>query len=338
MAINGICSLVYGVDNIQECARFFADFGLPPASVTDDEALFSLADGAEVRLLPLGDARLPRSRMVGTGVHEIVFGVDDAEAMQALLAGLQSDREVRVDADGTAHFLDDNGLAMALRVFTKKPIVSAPDPVNAPGRIQRLNTHRRWRRRAQPKTIQHAVFAVPDVRASFAFLRDRLGFRLSDYQEGVGVYARADGSHSHHTLFLMDAHAPFPGMDGQLRFHHANFGVEDLDELMVGANYMERQGWPRSQLGLGRHRIDSALFLYLPCPAGGEAEYGADGDAIDDAWVPRHWPVPLFGVAHYVHNLPDWLREEPAWDVRYLTDGALPPDLHPTSADHDARA
>lgn len=330
MAINGICSLVYGVANVQECARFFTDFGLPPVATPEDRAEFQLADGSQVHLLALNDERLPRSQLGGAGVHEVVFGVDTAEALAALVADLRRDRELRFDDSGTVHFLDDSGLAMGLRVFDKRPIVHAPDPLNAPGRIQRLNTHRKWRRRAQPKTIQHVVFAVPDVRRSFTFLRDRLGFRLSDVQEGVGVYLRADGSHGHHTLFLMNAHFPMPGLDGQLRFHHANFGVEDLDEMMVGANHMERQGWPKSHLGLGRHRIDSALFFYVPCPAGGEAEYGTDGDAVDDAWVPRHWPVPLFGVAHYVHNLPDWLREEPAWEVRYLTDGELPATSFPS--------
>lgn len=30
--------------------------------------------------------------------------------------------------------------------------------------------------------------------------------------------------------------APVPGMDGRLRFDHANFGVEDIDEIMIGAN------------------------------------------------------------------------------------------------------
>ena len=108
-------------------------------------------------------------------------------------------------------------------------------------------------------------------------------------------------------------------MDGTLRFHHANFGVEDIDEIMVGANHMVRKGWPPSHQGLGRHRIDSALFYYLPCPAGGEAEYGADADAVDDSWIPRHWTNPLFAYAHFVSNLPPCLLDEPSWDFRYLT-------------------
>jgi hypothetical protein len=123
-------------------------------------------------------------------------------------------------------------------------------------------------------------------------------------------------------------------MDGQARFHHANFGVEDIDEIMVGANYMTRRGWEPSHFGLGRHRVDSALFYYLPCPAGGEAEYGADADYIDDSWVPRDWIEPLFAYSHFVHNLPDFLTKAPDWRFAYLTDDSLTPVEPSADASH----
>lgn len=208
--------------------------------------------------------------------------------------------------------------------FRKAPVVSAPDPLNAPNHVGRLNQHRKRRLRARPKTIAHVVFAIPDFEQGYTFMRERLGFRLSDHQEGVGMYLRADGSNNHHSLLLLNASAPFPDMDGKHRFHHANFAVEDVDEVMVGANHMVRAGWEPSHQGLGRHRIDSALFYYIPCPAGGEAEYGADSDYVDDGWVPRHWPKPLFAYAHFVHNLPPFLMDEPEWTFAYITeDGAI---------------
>eukprot|EP00456_Euglypha_rotunda_P015292 TRINITY_DN1489_c0_g1_i9.p1 TRINITY_DN1489_c0_g1~~TRINITY_DN1489_c0_g1_i9.p1 ORF type:complete len:232 (-),score=35.04 TRINITY_DN1489_c0_g1_i9:151-846(-) len=209
---------------------------------------------------------------------------------------------------------------MGLRVFAKKPVISSPDPINAPGHVNRLNRNRRYRKRAVPKVIQHVVFAVDNFELCFKFLCERLDFRVSDYQPNYGLYARADGANNHHNIFLLNARLPFPGLDGETRFHHANFGVEDIDEMLVGANHMIRRGWEASHFGLGRHRTDSALFYYLPCPAGGEAEYGADADYLDDAWVPRYWTSPLFGYSHFVHNLPQFLMDEAAWDVRYLTD------------------
>lgn len=326
MSIIGIKSLVYGVDDVAECTRFFTDFGLPLVASDAEEGRFELVDGSSIVIRSIDDARIPKSALVGTGVREAVLGVDTPEALAVLVKDLKRDRTVSIDEEGTAHFLSDCGLPLGLAVFNKRALVNSPDPVNAPGVVNRLNTHRKWRTRARPKTIQHFVFAVEDFRKSFAFFRDRLNFRMTDYQHSFGIYSRADGSNSHHTMFLLNASLPFPGLDGRPRFHHANFGVEDIDEVMAGANYMERHGWPKSHLGLGRHRIDSALFLYLPCPAGGEAEYGTDGDFVDDNWVPREWPVPLFGFAHFVHNLPEWLAEPPAWEVKYLPTGELPPE------------
>lgn len=320
MAITGLASLIYGVEDVALCTRFFEDFGLPLEHSDANGSIFRLAENSTVVIRPEADARPEGSGIVGPGVQETVLGVDTAANLEKLVARVAVDRAVRRDADGTAHFIADGGIPIALAVFDKKPVISSPDPLNAPGHVNRLNRNRRYRRRAIPRVLQHVVFAVQNFEETFKFFAERLDFRISDYQPTYGIYCRCDGANNHHNMFFLNAHLPFPGLDGQTRFHHANFGVEDLDEIMAGANYMARKGWDPSHLGLGRHRTDSALFYYLPCPTGGEAEYGADSDYIDDAWVPRYWTSPAFGYTHFVHNLPPFLMEEPKWDVRYLND------------------
>ena len=325
--INGIDTLVYGVGDVAECARFFEDFGLTrDAGEPAGAAGFTLPEGSRVVIRHRDDPALPASALVGDGVREVIWGCRTAGARDALAKGLAEDRAVTQGSDGAAHFVTDFGVAMGLSVFNPLPVVSAPDPVNSPGRINRLNHHRKWRLRAIPKVIAHVVYCVPDYERGHSFMRERLNFRLSDSQQGFGKYLRADGAIAHHNLLLLNANAPIPGMDGMLRFHHANFGVEDIDEMMIGANHMKRKGWDASHLGLGRHRIDSALFYYIPCPAGGEAEYGTDADAVDDGWVPRHWTNPLFGYAHFVSKLPPFLLEAPSWDFHYITEGEAPLD------------
>lgn len=335
MAIIGIESLIYGVEDVALSTRFFDDFGLPAVHAPEGEGAFRLAEGSSVLIKPLALARPAGSEIAGSGVQEVILGVDNGASLEDLVQRVEADRTVRRDADGTAHFIADGGIPLGLRVFPKKAVVTSPDPLNSPGNVNRLNRHRKYRRRALPKVIQHCVFAVQDYEASFRFLMSRLDFRISDYQPGYGIYARCDGTNNHHNIFLLSAALPLPGLDGQTRFHHANFGVEDIDEIMVGANYMARAGWEPSHLGVGRHRTDSALFYYLPCPAGGEAEYGADADYVDDAWVPRYWTSPLFGYAHYVHNMPHFLQEEPKWEVRYLTEADYLEDatFMPSAAD-----
>ncbi len=327
MAIIGIQSLVYGVADLEQSQRFFEDFGLPLERASPSQVNFTLPEGSCVTLRQQDDPGLPSSALQGPGVREVIWGVDDQGALERLASELSRDCDVRREPDGTVHFLTDFGLAWGLRVFQKRPVVCAPEPSNAPGHTVRLNQHRRWRQRAYPKGIAHVVFAVPEFERGTAFMRQRLGFKLTDEQVGFGNYLRADGSNNHHTFLLLNASAPLPGMDGQLRFNHANFAVEDLDEIMAGANHMERRGWEPSHFGLGRHRVDSALFYYLPCPAGGEAEYGADSDCVDDAWVPRRWAEPLFAYAHWAHNLPPFIRKPPRWTLEYLTEEVevLPP-------------
>ena len=327
MAINGIETVLYRVDDVEECTRYFVDFGLPLVDSTPHQARFTLAEGSNVVLRSVSEPSLPPTSMAGTGVCEVTWGVTDEASLERLADGLSRDREVRRDADGTAHFQSDDGLAWALRVFHKRPVVSAPDPVNTPGNARRVNQHRRWLTQARPKTIQHVVYQVPDCDSSWAFFRDRLNFRLSDVQQSFGIFGRADGTHDHHNIYFLNSNLPFPGFDGGIHFDHANYGVDDIDEIMAGANYMERKGWPKSEWGLGRHRIASALFLYLPCPTGGQAEYGADSDVLDDGWVPRSWN-PAFGFFSFVTNIPPFMMDAAPWEVSFV-EGYTPPGGDP---------
>jgi catechol 2,3-dioxygenase-like lactoylglutathione lyase family enzyme len=322
MAIIGIESVLYGVNDVAECTRYFTDFGLPLADKSETHARFRLEEGSSIIIRHISDPAIPSSSLSGIGVCETVWGVDTQESLSALIANLQRDRPVKIDTDGTAHCLTDEGQAIGLRLYRKNPVVSAPDPVNSPGRVNRLNTHRKWRVKALPKTILHVVFQSPDFEKAWTFYRDRIGFRLSDIQKTFGVFARADGAHDHHNIYFLNSNLPFPGFDGKLRFDHVNFGVEDIDEVMVGANHMQRQGWPQSVWGLGRHRIASSIFMYLPCPAGGQAEYGTDSDMLDDNWIPRVWH-PMFGFFSFITNIPPFMADAAPWEVTYA-EGYLP--------------
>jgi len=216
-------------------------------------------------------------------------------------------------------------MPLGLRVFRKRPVVSVPDRVNSPGRIERLNQHRQWRTRARPKTINHVVFFSADYVASFDFFRERLGFRYTDHSRGVGVFARANGTNEHHSIFWVDCRLPVaPG--NKPGFMHMAFGVDDIDELMLGANIMERRGWKNtshnSSGGLSRHRITSALYYYVDCPAGGEAEYHADTDYLDDNWVPRAWDFKFGSLMWATRVPPIFQGDDIPWDMKLDPDGA----------------
>lgn len=319
--INGIHTVLYGVDDLELCTRYFVDFGLSLLEQSGEHSHFRLDEGSNVILRHVDDPLIPKNCIVGSGVQEVIWGVDSQESLDRLLKDLRRDRDIRFDEQGVAHCFTDDGFAIGFKVFTKLPVVSAPSPANSPGNINRINQHRKWLVKARPKTIQHVVFQTPDVDRSWAFYRDRLGFKLSDVQKGFGVFGRASGAHDHHNIYFLNANLPFAGpgvwgMDGQYRFDHVNYGVDDVDEVMVGANHMQRQGWPPSVWGLGRHRIASSLFMYLPCPTGGQAEYGADSDHIDDSWIPRVWN-PMFGAFSFVTNIPPFMIDVAPWEYEF---------------------
>lgn len=315
MAINGVETAVFGVADMARCTGFFTDFGLRVHARTPEAVDFRLPEGSHVILRRADDPSLPAPYGDGPGVREIIWGVDGPESLAAYGAELSRDRPVMKDADGTIHTVDDLGLAIGFRIFRRQPLVAQEDLVNAPGRAQRWNRHRTWYSRATPQLIHHVVFGCADLETPIAFYRGRLGFRITDMARDRGVFFRAQGRSDHHNIFWAKT--------GKPQFLHISFGVENIDELLAGANHMQRQGWT-SKLGLGRHRISSTLYYYLTSPAGGEAEYSADTDCLDDSWQPRIWE-PVFGNNHWVAALPPFLEKAPAEDVRLLADER--PDL-----------
>lgn len=303
MPIVGLHRVDYGVADLPAAERFYRDFGLAAVQALGGACTFELPDGSSITLRDAADPTLPPPFEQKPGVRRVTWALDTLETLRALEASLASDRPVTRIGEAAISFIDDAGVPTALEVAAPRPVHSPPELVNAPGRVERWNRNRRWYAQARPKVMQHIVFAHPDVRRAAAFYVNRLGFRISDIQDGGGFFLRADGRNEHHNIFWQPGKA--------LAFRHLAFGVENLDELMAGATHMVRQGW-RSALGLGRHRISSTFFYYFDNPAGGDAEYSTDTDYLDDDWVPRVWGRK-FGHIWWTTTARD---EDPAIEVR----------------------
>jgi catechol 2,3-dioxygenase-like lactoylglutathione lyase family enzyme len=289
MAINGVETVIFGATDTAELIRFFDDFGLVRSAGGDATAAdYVLPEGSKVLIRRSDDPSLPPRFLSSDGPREIIWGTTDQASLDAIEKELKRDREVIRDPDGTLHSQDPNGLRVGFRVFDRKPLPEVEPVENSLTHQPRRNTPRKWYERARPKLIQHVVFATEGIQAALDFYVGRLNFRISDVSRGRGVFLRCDGRHEHHNLFFVNR---------PLAFNHMALGVDSIDELMAGATYMQRKGW-KSNFGLGRHRISSIVFFYLSCPTGGEIEYAADGDYIDDAWQPSLWD-PAFGNHHW---------------------------------------
>jgi hypothetical protein len=290
MAINGVETVIFGAADTGELSRFFDDFGLVRSREGQGGGVdYLLPEGSKVLVRRSDDPSLPPPFLPNDGPREVIWGTTDQLSLDAIEKELSRDREVTRDPDGTLHTQDPNGLRIGFRLFQRQPIPPVELAENSLTHHPRRNTPRKWYERARPKLIQHVVFATEGIQAALDFYVGRLNFRVSDISRGRGVFLRCDGRHEHHNLFFVNR---------PLAFNHMALGVDSIDELMTGANYMRRQGW-KSNFGLGRHRISSIVFFYLSCPTGGEIEYAADGDYLDDSWRAGLWD-PAFGNHHWI--------------------------------------
>jgi catechol 2,3-dioxygenase-like lactoylglutathione lyase family enzyme len=313
--ITGHAGVTLGAADLDEAQRFISDFGLTLKTADKDQLIYQLDEGSVAVVKRAGDPSLPPPLGPDVGVREICWGVDTQEALDALEADLSRDLDVRKDADGSVSFVDPSGIGTRLKLFQRTPVLYAPEPINAPDAVKRLGKHRRWRKRAHPKVIQHVVYVVDDALAAARFYKHRLNFRLSDINRGIGYFLRAQGISEHHSIFFLNK-GSVPGAEAP-RPDHICFGVEDIDEMMAGAVHMKREGWKQG-MGPGRHRIGSALFYYLKSPLGVEFEYDTDNDHLDDHWQPLEWE-PRFGMINWVAGeLPPFWSTAPEWDVRYV--------------------
>ncbi|KTE14986.1 VOC family protein [Sphingopyxis sp. H115] len=144
---------------------------------------------------------------------------------------------------------------------------------------------------AHVRRIGHAVLKVRDFRLSEAWYKHRFGFLTSDEVEAakdvpLGAFMRCDRGDKpadHHTIFL----AQLPGELGLL---HAAFEVANLDDLMLGHQYLKAKKH-QPAWGVGRHVMGSQIFDYWKDPFGNELEHWTDGDLFTADDPPQKQPM-----------------------------------------------
>ena len=320
MAINGIASLIYGVPDVAEATRFYKDFGLTIEREDDAGSDFSVADGATILIRHMTDPALRENVLERPGVRETIWGVDTAESLDELETKLSAVGDVTRDDDGTLHTVDSVGIPLGFRVFERTVVAGEHVPTNTVDTVQRWNANRKWYERAHPRVIHHIGYTVPkdDIDKIEAFYVDVLNFRVTDISRDLATFLLADGRQDHHSIFIMDSDRV---QAKGITWNHVSFGVENIDELMAGANQLQRRGW-QSFLGISRHRISSAINYYANNPGGGDSEYLTDIDYITEEWKPRIWD-PRFGMMMWSHEIPDFMNPEPEWDVT-VVEGEMP--------------
>ncbi|GJF31394.1 glyoxalase/bleomycin resistance protein/dioxygenase superfamily protein [Kitasatospora sp. NE20-6] len=282
MGIQRIESVTYGVDDLDQCIRFFEDFGLALVDRDDRRATFETLAGQTLHLDTAPDPSLPPALETGPTLREVVWGVDTQEELETLTALVAADREVTVDADGTRHTADGTGFGLGLALAKPRPL---PDPAvrtpNTSGRVGRWNESLSSVGRVRPLRMCHVALNIPKAgrEEAVAFYLDRLGFRATDVVKPMGTFMQCEGDDDQHNLLL--CHRP-----DRAGHNHVSFEVPGFDDVVEGGNHMIAQGWNEARR-LGRHTVGSNVFRFLHAPCGGRVEYAADMDRVDDSYETR---------------------------------------------------
>jgi catechol 2,3-dioxygenase-like lactoylglutathione lyase family enzyme len=288
----GIDRVVYGVTDMEKARQFFADWGLKRVRSGRTATVFETVNKSEVVLRPADAPDLPPPIEPGSTVREVIWGIKKKKRLAELAESLAKAGPVREDKDGTIHTTDPMGLGIGFRISRRLPLTALATPLNAPGRVDRMDKRSTIYERATPQAIGHIVFTAPDIAAMERFYTKRVGFWVSDRYDGRGVFMRCSKVGSHHNFFLIKS------PDGTAHINHVAFMVRDIHEVFGGGLNITRRGW-QTEVGPGRHPVSSAYFWYVKTPAGGACEYFADEDVISPKWKIRK-------LANVPENFAEW--------------------------------
>jgi catechol-2,3-dioxygenase len=281
MGISRIEELHFGVEDIDDCVRFFSDFGLSGHEATERGVLYRTPVGQLLHLHEIGEPGLPPAPEAGSTIREVIWGLSHEAEVKALADDLAADREVVVGADGTLHTQDESGYGIGFRVVADTGAEQWHRGANTSGHVERWNEPVGRLGRAHPFRICHVAYHIPveGREQAVAFYTERLGFRITDQLLDMGTFMQAEDDHDQHTL-LLGHRADRRGIN------HIAYEVANVDEVAEGGNHMVACGWKESRR-LGRHTIGSNVFRFFQAPCGGRVEYAADMDRVDESYGPN---------------------------------------------------
>ncbi|GIE86322.1 VOC family protein [Actinoplanes regularis] len=282
MGVQRIESVIYTVGDLAVNIRFFSDFGLTLESAGEAVAVFRTRIGQTLRIETGDRPGLPPPVESGPTVREIVWGVDTPAELARLVARAGVDREVREDAGGVFHTVDETGFGVGLTLAG----VSAYEPApprrsNTMGAVHRINEALAPAGRVHPLRMCHVALNIPKAgqERAVAFYVERLEFIPTDVVKPMGTFLRVEGDADQHNFLL--CHRP-----DRAGINHVSYEVAGFDEVIEGGNHMIEKGWQEARR-LGRHTVGSNVFRFVHAPCGGRVELAADMDRVDDSYGTR---------------------------------------------------
>ncbi|MGN6570679.1 MAG: VOC family protein [Pseudolabrys sp.] len=272
-SVRAVRAVELGVSDLTRAARFFTEvWGLTPVASGGD-AVQLRGTGAFHHIVSLRRAPV-------TGLIRIVLDAAVRAAVDALYAQV---RDAGAPADAAPRALPGHGGGYGFGCQDPEGrgyaivcgLADHADAADAPDR---------------PRKISHVNLNCADNEASFAFLRDALGFRLADETK---QHRFLNCNTDHHSLVL--------GFNDAATLNHVAFEMPDLDSVMRGVGRMRDHGYP-VEWGPGRHGPGNNVFAYFCGPEELPLEYTSEMEQVTAAHRPRPreaWGWPRGRVDHW---------------------------------------
>ncbi|MDS0220555.1 VOC family protein [Haloarcula sp. S1AR25-5A] len=268
------------VPDVERAARFYTEtLGFAERSrSTGVSRLAASAQRGERSTLVLREGQ--------RGLDRIAVGVSETAVrdINARLVGRGTDFRVRNETDsGSERTLEitlPGGLSIAVRGRD-------PGQTRGAASVPSAASH-------APRGLDHVTLASADVRADAEFLRDELGFELSDVSmAGPGIWGRAfarRGDGTHDVALVMEPLAP------SARLHHVALRVASVDhvarlterarsagfevtvDVTTGVRGRRAEVYVRDPAG---HRVELTTALPSQPPATSVSLAHADADDVD---------------------------------------------------------
>lgn len=130
-----------------------------------------------------------------------------------------------------------------------------------------------------PIDLDHITLRMLDVQPNAEFLRDTLGFEISDVRKtSQGFWRQAFTRYGdyHHDV------AMFAGSDRDETLHHLAWTMRDINHIKEFCDNLSSAGYG-IELGIGRHNAGSNLYIYAIGPGGNRHEFCAEATTLDES-------------------------------------------------------
>lgn len=259
------------VPNVEETASFYESFlGL------DREE-----DGDIIRLNPVADTHYDlydnhytialEEGEKGLGHFAIRVTNDELDDLETRLS--ETDVEYETLTEG------EPGRKRAIRIDLPGGLPIEMEVVETADDVNRQEVLPQTGNAAAPNGVDHITLASPDVKADAEFLRDVLGFKISDVaMAGPDMWAMAFtrwGDHHHDVALIMEPPAQHTGL------HHIAWQMTDIAHMKQFVDVLGKAGHEIS-IDFTRHVLGNNISLYFSDPAGNQVEITTEVATLDE--------------------------------------------------------